>query len=220
MVTFAFKPPRRVLSSYDRISEILCGLIMVLTFTGSLSVAEQGRQAVSTMLVGAIGCNLAWGIVDGMLYLMGCLAERGKELRDLRAVRRAGDPEEGRRIIAEALPPLLVSGLPTADLEAARRSVTEIPEPPERPSLHKDDWIGAVAICLLVFCSTFPVIVPFLFADDVMVALRVSNGISIGMLFFCGCAFGRSIGRRALSVGFSMVIVGALLVAATIALNG
>ena len=77
------KPSRRVLDPIDRISEVLFGLIMVLTFTGSLSVAEAGRDDVRTMLIGALGCNLAWGIIDAMLYLMGCLAEKGRDLHDL-----------------------------------------------------------------------------------------------------------------------------------------
>jgi hypothetical protein len=55
---------KRVLEPTDRVSEILFGLIMVLTFTGSLSVAEAGRDDVRTMLIGALGCNLAWGIID------------------------------------------------------------------------------------------------------------------------------------------------------------
>jgi len=55
------KSSRHVLEPYERISEVLFGLIMVLTFTGSLSVAEaQGHRAeVRTMLIGALGCNLA-----------------------------------------------------------------------------------------------------------------------------------------------------------------
>ena len=52
---------------------------MVLTFTGSLSVAEAGRDDVRTMLIGALGCNLAWGIIDGVLYLMGCLGKRAED---------------------------------------------------------------------------------------------------------------------------------------------
>src|SRR5204862_345440 len=63
---------KRVLDPIDRVSEVLFGLIMVLTFTGALSVAEAGREDVRTMLIGALGCNLAWGIIDGVLYLMGC----------------------------------------------------------------------------------------------------------------------------------------------------
>ena len=82
-------PSRRALDPVDRVAEVLFGLIMVLTFTGSLSVAEAGRDDVRAMLVGALGCNLAWGIIDAILYLMGCLAERSRQLMTFRAVRAA-----------------------------------------------------------------------------------------------------------------------------------
>ena len=39
----------RVLKPIDRVSKVLFGLIMVLTFTGSLSVAEAGRGEVRTV---------------------------------------------------------------------------------------------------------------------------------------------------------------------------
>ena len=71
-------PRRRYLDPMDRVSELLFGLIMVLTFTGTLSVADAGRETVREMLVAALGCNLAWGLVDGVMYLMACLAERGR----------------------------------------------------------------------------------------------------------------------------------------------
>ena len=77
MSDHAIKSSKRVLDPIDRVSEVLFGLIMVLTFTGSLSVAEAGRDNVRTMLIGALGCNLAWGIIDAVFYLMGCLAEKG-----------------------------------------------------------------------------------------------------------------------------------------------
>src|SRR6187399_615214 len=113
----SIKYSRRVLEPYDRISEVLFGLIMVLTFTGSLSVAEAGRDDVRAMLIGALGCNLAWGIIDGVLYLMGCLAENGRSLVTFRAVRKATDSNEGQRLIAEALPPVVASVLQPAELE-------------------------------------------------------------------------------------------------------
>src|SRR5688572_22026395 len=78
---------KRVLEPNERIAEVLFGLIMVLTFTGSLSVAEAGRDDVRTMLIGALGCNFAWGIIDGVVYLMGGLAEKGQRLMTYRAVR-------------------------------------------------------------------------------------------------------------------------------------
>ena len=59
----------RWLDPIDRVSEILFGLIMVLTSTGTLSVVTAGRADVKTMILGALGCNLAWGIIDaGLLF--------------------------------------------------------------------------------------------------------------------------------------------------------
>src|SRR6188768_4086039 len=98
---------RRVLEPNERISEVLFGLIMVLTFTGSLSVADAGRGDVRAMLIGALGCNFAWGIIDAVFYLMGCLADRGQSLTTLRAVRQAADSQQAERLIAGALPPLV-----------------------------------------------------------------------------------------------------------------
>src|SRR6476619_1930623 len=98
---------RRVLDPIDRVSEVLFGLIMVLTFTGSLSVAEAGREDVRTMLVGALGCNLAWGVIYAVFYLMVCLAEKGRSLLTYRAVREATDPERAQRLLAGALPPVV-----------------------------------------------------------------------------------------------------------------
>ena len=89
------RPTKRVLEPIDRVSEVLFGLIMVLTFTGSLSVADAGRDDVRTMLIGALGCNVAWGIIDAMLYLMGRLADKGQSLMTYLAVRRTTDPHEG-----------------------------------------------------------------------------------------------------------------------------
>src|SRR6186713_468517 len=108
-MTDAHGDSRRVLEPHERISEVLFGLIMVLTFTGSLSVAEAGHEDVRTMLIGALGCNLAWGIIDGILYLMSCLAERGRNLRLLKAVRAERDPAHARRLIAGALPAVVSS---------------------------------------------------------------------------------------------------------------
>src|SRR6185295_6078557 len=99
----SIKSSDRVLEPIDRVSEVLFVLIMVLTFTGSLSVAEARRDDVRAVLIGALGCNVAWGIIDGVLYLMGSLAEKGRGLLTLRAVRQATDPDQARRLIAGAL---------------------------------------------------------------------------------------------------------------------
>src|SRR5689334_4015845 len=152
---------KRFLDPADRVAEVLFGLIMVLTFTGSLSIAEAGREDIRTMLIGALGCNFAWGIIDGVLYLMGSLAEKGRGLKTLRAVRAAADPPKAHRLIAGALPQLLASVLQPAELETMRQRLSQLSEPPERAHLRKGDWWGALGVFLLVFLATFPVAIPF-----------------------------------------------------------
>lgn len=85
---------RSALNPIDRLSEILFGLIMVLTFTGSLSIAEAGRDDVRTMLIGALGCNIAWGVIDAILFLMGALAERSQSLAARHAARLPPTPRQ------------------------------------------------------------------------------------------------------------------------------
>lgn len=211
---------RRVLQPIDRVSEVLFGLIMVLTFTGSLSVAEADRDEVRTMLIGALGCNLAWGIIDAILYLMGCMAERGGGLRTLHAVRRTFDPETAHRLIAEALPPVIASVLEPAELEALHQRLKQLPEPPGRARLRRDDWLGGLAVFLWVFLTTLPVVIPFIFMHRVQPAMRVSNGIAVVLLFLTGYAFGRCAGRNPWLMGASMLFLGLVLVAMTIAMGG
>ena len=211
---------RRVLSPLERISEALFGLIMVLTFTGSLSVAESGEADVRAMLVGAIGCNLAWALIDGIMYLMGCLSERAGNYRAFTAVQRARGQAEVRAAIAEVAPPLLAASLSASELGRLRDEFLRMPEAPSRGQLESRDWLGALAVFLMVFASTFPVVLPFFFGNDAMTALRISNAIAVAMMFVLGYAFGRLTGHRPLLTGGAMVLLGAVLVAMTIALGG
>ena len=211
---------RRVLEPHERISEVLFGLIMVLTFTGSLSVAEAGREDVRTMLIGALGCNLAWGIIDAILYLMGGLAERGRNLSMLHAVRAERDPARARQLVADALPVAVSTVLEPAELESLHRRILQLPEPPRQVRLRASEWAGAFGVFLLVFLSTFPVAVPFLFTTEVARAMRLSNAVAIAMLFVTGFAYGRSVGRSPWGFGLAMVALGGALVAMTIALGG
>jgi len=211
---------KRVLEPIDRISEVLFGLIMVLTFTGSLSAAESGQAEVRTMLIGAVGCNLAWGLIDAIMYLMGCLSDRAADFRVASAIRGATTPDEAGMAAARALPPVVASILKPADLQRIHAGLLQVLQLPNRPGLHWEDWLGAVAVFLLVFISTIPVVLPFLLFSDAIVAIRLSNAIAVAMMFATGYAFGRVAGYRPFLMGGSMVLLGALLVALTIALGG
>ena len=207
---------KSILEPNDRISEVLFGLIMVLTFTGSLSVVEAGHEDVRAMLVGALGCNIAWGVIDGILYLMGCLAERGRNAALYRAVRESVDVQPVR----DGLPPIVASILEPAELESIQQRLKNLPDAPARARVTAEDLKGAVAVFLWVFVTTFPVTVPFMVMNDAHRAMRLSNTIAVVMLFIAGYAFGRITGARPWIWGVSMVLLGCVLVVMTIALGG
>ena len=212
--------PKRVLEPGDRIAEVLFGLIMVLTFTGSLSVAEAGREDIRVMLLGALGCNIAWGIIDGVLYLMGALGDRGSNLRVYRAVRGARDSARARQLISDALPAAIAAVLDPTDFDRMHQRLKQLPEPPARARLSGSDWRGALGVFLLVFISTFPVAIPFIVMHDATRAMRASNAIAVAMMFIAGVVYGRAVGWFPWAVGLFMVALGSVLVAMTIALGG
>ncbi|UNK56364.1 VIT1/CCC1 transporter family protein [Pseudoxanthomonas daejeonensis] len=211
---------RRILDPAERAAEILFGVIMTMTFTGTLSVAEAGRDDVRVMFIGALGCNIAWGLIDGIIYLMACRAERSEELRTFRAVRDARDPVQARAAIAAAMPPLLAELIREDEVEALRERLAAVPEPPDHGRLTRRDWLGALAVGLLVVFTTFPLALPFLLLDHVGPAMRLSNAIALVMLFLAGVVYARSIGRPALRVGLGMAALGVVLAVLTIALGG
>ncbi len=210
----------RVLDPIARVSEVLFGLIMALTFTGTLSAATAGREELREMLVGVIGCNIAWGIVDAVMFLMSSLTERGHDILMLRAVQSATSPDAAHEVIAGVFPPLITSILTRDDLEKMRRGLAQLPTIPASPSLNRADWTGALAVFLLVFLSTFPIVIPFLVFRNVRFALRMSNLVALVMLFLTGFWLARHGGHSPFWTGLSMMMLGVVLVGITIALGG
>jgi hypothetical protein len=208
-----------VLDPIDRVSEIIFGLIMALTFTGSLNAATDGREEVRTILFAALGCNLAWGLVDAVMYLIRTLTERARNLTLLRRVRSAAN-HDAHAIIAEALPGRLGSVISAEGLEGIRQRLAALPEPPVRARLGWHDFGAAVGVFLLVVLATFPVVIPFIFITETALAMRVSNAVALVILFAAGYALGRHAGGSPWRTGLAMIAVGVALVLATIALGG
>jgi hypothetical protein len=210
----------RLLDPIARMSEVLFGLIMVLTFTGTFEVATAGHEDVQMLLVGTLGCNFAWGVVDAVMFLISTLTERGRNLVTVRGVQAAATPEQARQIISDALPPVVASIMTVNEIDSLRNGLLAMRSLPARPSLERDDWLQALAVFLLVFLSTLPVVVPFMIFNEVQLALRASNLVAIVMLFGVGFVLARHGGYRPVLTGVSMVLLGVFLVGIAIALGG
>lgn len=211
---------RRVLDPLDRTSEILFGVIMVLTFTGSISVADAGHEDLREVLTGAIGCNLAWGVVDAVMYLMATFMERARLLTTLKAIQQIPSPETARSLIVDLMPSAFASALTASEIESLRQRLNQQAPSSAAVRLTGTDFLAATGVFLLVFLSTFPVVVPLMVVPQPQLALRLSNTVAVLMLFILGWLLGRYAGRPPLRTGLSMVGVGLVLVAITIALGG
>jgi hypothetical protein len=210
--------PRAILDPIDRFSEISFGLIMALTVTNSLQVASAGQAEIRAMLVAALSCNIGWGIVDGVMFLVTGLAERSRRFTTLQAIHQA-TPGDGPRLLDEALPQGVSGHMAPGELKGLWVRVRAVPMPP-RPTMGWDDLRAALAVVVLVFLSTCPVLVPFLVVPEPRRALHLSNGVAIVMLFGMGAALGRLTSGRWLRAGLAMVAIGSALVALTMALGG
>jgi hypothetical protein len=210
-----------VLDTIERVSEMCFGLFMALTFVGAVSAATAGQaeKAAMTMFYTALGCNLAWGLVDAVMYLVRTLTDRGKRLTLAMAVRAAPDVAAAEKMLRAELPPRVGRLIGDAELNAMRHQlVTQ--RLPEKPKFQARDFKGAFGIFLIVVLSTFPVALPFIMFKDVRTALLISRILSVAMLFGGGYALGRHAGYSGWKAGSGMAVMGVLLTAAVIALGG
>lgn len=218
--TWTALPPGPVLDPLERTSEILFGVIMVLTFTSSISVVESGQADTREVLVAALGCNIAWGIVDAAFYLMSSAIGHARGLRILRTIRENRDHGLSQRLILDALPAPVSAVLAPSEVEELRDRLARHPDPPAHSILNRRDLTGALGVFLLVFLSTLPISIPFLVFQEIGVAMRASNAVAIAMLFGMGWALGKHTGQSGWRGGVAMVCLGLVLVALTIALGG
>src|SRR5512141_609400 len=170
--TFAAK----YLDPGSRMGEILFGLIMTLTFTlgAGLVIQEEGREGAREMLIAILGCNLAWGVIDGIFYVLGQIFERGRMLRLRLKVRETGSPDDARVLVAGELDELLARVTEDGQRRTLYDSIVQRMRSDPIPfnRMRKADLLGGLAAGWLVFACSFPAVLPFIFLDDPRLALR------------------------------------------------
>jgi hypothetical protein len=214
----------RYLDPASRVGEILFGLIMVLTvtLTAGLTVAE-GPEGVHQLLIAAIGCNIAWGIIDAVMYVMDCVIVRSGKARLIQAVQTAPNPETALALIQNEVDPELQELLEPEDSAQLRQTILKHIEKVRVIKSHgltHVDFYGAFACFFLVFVSCLPAAIPFLIFSQPHFALRVSNFLLIGLLFLVGRKWAKHAGTNGLIAGSVMVVLGLILVGLAILLGG
>jgi hypothetical protein len=213
------EPSENALDPIDRCSEILFGLIMAVTIVGGLSIAHP-NDGVRPVLAAALGCNIAWGLVDAVMHLLRTVVERLR-LRDMARKIIASDAGAGHLLIQDALPPGIVAITTPTELEAMRQRLLALSGTVMRPVVGWADIGTAIRIYLLVVIATFPVVVPFLFTDNLALALKASRAVTLAMLFAAGWALGRYAGyAHPARAGLFAAVFGVVLILSVMALGG
>ena len=110
--------------------------------------------------------------------------------------------------------------LTPSEIESLRQRLSRQSEPAEEAWFTRANVTGAAGVFLLVFSSTFPVVIPFFVMRDTMSALRMSNAIAGALLFAAGWSVGKHSGRSGWRSGLGTLLAGIVLVAITMALGG
>jgi hypothetical protein len=212
---------RRHLDPADRLGEILFGLIMALGFTGAvrLGIDEPDNRE---LFIAIFGCNLAWAVVDGVMYVMVAQFDRGVKARVRRKVLEAPNDAAALEYIGEEFGDTVepvTSANERAEiyrwvLQVVRRAGSQ----PHR--MKAADILAGIAVAAVIMMATFPVLIPFLVFRDPDRAVRVSHGVALVLLFLLGMKWGEMVGTNRWRAGAGLTFVGMVLVLITIALGG
>ena len=220
----------RLLDPIDRLVEGIYSVLIVLTFTLAAraihsydaTVDVNDWQLALQLFLAAAGCAVAWGLIDGAMYVLTCAFERGKDRRLYRLVGNAATEEAGIAALADELDDELS---PLAD-EAERRQIYAALirrlrlAPPPPTGIRKGDLAGGLGTFLVAVAAAVPVLLPLLLPLNAEQRVRASNIVAFIMLFLMGYGCARYAGGKPLRTGLLLTILGAVMVLVAIPLGG
>ena len=208
-----------VLSPFERGSEIIFGILMAISVTAAAEITAGGEADVRELMIAALGCNLAWGLIDGAIYLLQLQFDRHRQHRLILELRGLPSDEAFRARASAELPPVVAAAMNAEAIASLRRAAQAYTQ--ARPAYwSRQELEAAGLICLLVFGSTFPLVLPFMLMQDPWLALRASHAVAVAMLFVLGWKLGRWSGASPFGAGALLALVGVALAILCVALGG
>jgi hypothetical protein len=220
-----FQLLHRYIEPAETLGELYFGFVMAMSFTlGSAAIARHNPNVADEVVWAALGCNAAWGIIDGAMFVMGRMFQRGRVAKLHEMMRGNPDRAASAAMLSQRLRDSL--GLREAgeirELEALSERLVDLSLRKEvgrnRPTA--EDWIGGGFACLLVFAAAIWGALPLLFIDDKTLAIRLSNLLAILAMFAIGYKWGGYTNASPWAAGSLAAGVGVLLVVVAILLGG
>ncbi|SEO64226.1 VIT family protein [Rhodospirillales bacterium URHD0017] len=212
----------RYLDPSESLLEILFGLIMALTLTVGARLLPPGEIRPLELAAALAGCNVAWGIIDAVFYLLGSLFNRNRRVQFARRLQATTDKARAIALIREEFalegePPMRAE-----DTAAFHKSLLEMLRHADtaRARFTANDWAAARIILVLVSATAVPGLMPLLVMDDTGLALRVANAIQVVLLFGVGYRWAHYSGANPWRTATVVCLMGVVLVLIAVALGG
>jgi len=204
---------------------MLCGVIMVLVMIGylKLSLVQEGFEFKKIMMLVPLGCTAAWGIIDGIMYVLLNLRERGKKSKLLSLIKSQKDENEAFALIKnEFVSPLFDVLDKETQMNIFREVVKRLTDTTiEKPKgISKNDLRIVTTTFLIVLSAGAPLIIPFILLNDVLLAIRISHIIGLIMLFCIGYWWAKLASRHKIRSAIGLTLLGVAIVVMTQTLHG
>ena len=213
----------RYLDPSESLLEILFGLIMALTMTaGARLVADPATLNAGELAVALVGCNVAWGFIDAVFYLVGSLFNRNRRFELVRRLKATTDDAEAIALIRDEFG--LDGEPPMRDQDKAvfYRSMLEMLRHAgkKRARFMPSEFAAAAIIFVLVSLTAVPGLVPLALMSDVSLALRLANGLQVLLLFYVGYKWSHYSGSNPWRGAAIIGVMGVVLVLVSVVLGG
>ncbi|MEX2684358.1 MAG: VIT1/CCC1 transporter family protein [Candidatus Sigynarchaeota archaeon] len=222
--------PKKLLKNYlsasDRLSEIMFGLIMAMTIIGASRIALiSGDEEINgrVIIAATLGCNIAWGLVDGLMYIFSCLIDRGKYNGLIASVKKEKEEKSALALIDKALDSAIIDDLDEAERKQLCATLYKklVMKEPGKVRIAMDDVAGAFVCFLLTFFTAFLIVVPFFIPVIALgIKMLLSRLVTLAMLFGIGYAYASHTGKGKVKTAIVMVVLGLVITAVIMVLGG
>lgn len=221
----------RLLDPIDSLTEMVFSILILLSFTLAFRIIKLGSDPMqpipstymNELLIGAAGATLAWGIIDGIMYALVAVFERGERRRLLAQIQTAQTTEEGVAVVADEFDYILE---PITSETQRMNLYVDVYEhlregQPQPVALTREDVLGGLGSVIVAVVAVLPSFVPFLlFYNNPALAIRLSNVVSFVVLFAAGYQWGKHTGGSRWKTGLLLAATGAVMVLIAIPLGG
>ena len=200
--------------------EVLIAIMTTLSITSGIRVMSPHSPDIWPLVIAALTTNTAWGFVDAVLHLFNEQAARTREMRLQQAFLASTAPAQRRAALGELVPAHLSACLSDAQIGDYQQTLGAAALPTRLLHLdHSDAW-AALHIWALMVLSTLPPALPLLLIDEPIRAFRVSQLVSVAIMFALGIPIARWMGIRPWVGSVLFAVLGATITAICIAMGG